>query len=55
MLRLFFGQKASKRDNISVDLLLGYRSRFAVFQRHAWKLDIEDDFLYLGQIWLGGR
>ena len=36
VLRLLFGEKASKRDNVSVDLLLGYRSRFAVTLRHFW-------------------
>ena len=32
--RLFFREKASKRDNISVDLLFGYRSASAVALRH---------------------
>ena len=36
VLRLLFGEKASQGDNVSVDLLLGYRSRFAVTLRHFW-------------------
>lgn len=34
MLRLLFGEKARKGDNISIDLLLRYRHSLAVFLGH---------------------
>lgn len=55
MLRLLFGEKASKRDNIRVDLLVGYRSPFSVIVRHFLVVYVEDEFLCLRQVWLGGR
>lgn len=36
MLRLLLREEAGKRDDISVDLLVGYRSRFAITLRHFW-------------------
>ena len=34
MLGLLFGEKASKGDNVSIDLLVGYWSHIAVILRH---------------------
>ena len=34
MLGLLFGEKASKGDNVSIDLFLGYWSHIAVVLRH---------------------
>ena len=36
MFCLLFREKASKSNDISIDLFLGYRSRFTVALRHAW-------------------
>lgn len=55
MLRLLFGEKASKRNNICVDLLLGYRNRFSVILRHVLVVVVEDEFLGLRQVWLTER
>ena len=36
MLCLLFREKTSKSNDISIDLFLGYRSRFTVALRHFW-------------------
>ena len=45
MLRLLFGEEAGKGDDVSVDLLLGYRLDFAVTLRHFLVVDVEKGFL----------
>ena len=40
MLGLFFGEEAGKGDDVSVDLLLGYRLDFAVTLRHFLVVDV---------------
>lgn len=45
MLRLLFGEKAGKGDDVGVDLLLGYGLDFAVTLRHFLVVDVENGFL----------
>ena len=45
MLRLLFGEKAGKGDDVSIDLLLGYGLDFAVTLRHFLVVDVENGFL----------
>lgn len=41
MLCLLLREKASKRNDVSIDLFLGYRSRFTVVHRHFWCFMLE--------------
>lgn len=53
MLGLFFGEKASKGDNISIDLFVASSSHFAVVLRHFLILRFEDgSFCSPGQRYL---
>ena len=48
MLGLLFGEKASKGDNVSIDLLLGYRSHLAIVLRHFWNCVLKMSICILG-------